>query len=88
MSAKLKTAVLGATGYAGFELVCLLARHPHLSAPLLFSRDNGHGGPSNLAEVFPAISGNGGFPLERFNWDKLRDCGVDLLFLLAHALRP
>ncbi|HVO60962.1 MAG TPA: N-acetyl-gamma-glutamyl-phosphate reductase [Terriglobales bacterium] len=81
MSAKLKTAVLGATGYAGFELACLLARHPHLSSPLLLSRDNGNSSPSNLAEIFPAIAGNGGYPLEAFSWNRLRDAGVDLLFL-------
>ena len=30
-SAKLQTAVLGATGYAGFELVRLMLRHPRLA---------------------------------------------------------
>jgi N-acetyl-gamma-glutamyl-phosphate reductase len=81
MSAKLKTAVVGATGYAGFELTCLLTRHPHLYKPLLLSRENGNSGPTNLAEVFPAVSGNGGYPLEPFSWKRLRDEGVDLLFL-------
>lgn len=81
MPAKLKTAVLGATGYAGFELTCLLAHHPHLSKPLLLSRQNGASSPANLAEVFPAISGNGGYPLETFSWDRLHSAGVDLLFL-------
>lgn len=81
MPAKLKTAVLGATGYAGFELTCLLAHHPHLSKPLLLSRQNGASSPANLAEVFPAISGNGGYPLETFSWDRLHSADVDLLFL-------
>ena len=81
MPEKLKTAVLGATGYAGFELACLLAHHPNLSAPLLLSRENGNSTPANLADVFPAISGNGGYPLETFSWTRLRDVGVDLLFL-------
>jgi len=93
MSTKLKTAVVGATGYAGFELTCLLTRHPHLSKPLLLSRENGTGGPTNLAEVFPAVSGNGGYPLEPFSWEGLRDAGVDLLFLstpheVSRALAP
>ncbi|MGC1786391.1 MAG: N-acetyl-gamma-glutamyl-phosphate reductase [Terriglobales bacterium] len=38
MAAKLKTAVLGATGYSGVELARLLARHPRTCAPLLFRR--------------------------------------------------
>ena len=81
MSAKLKTAVVGATGYAGFELTCLLKRHPHLCAPLLLSRENGPNSPANLAEVFPALWGNGGYPLGPFSWARLRDCRVELLFL-------
>jgi N-acetyl-gamma-glutamyl-phosphate reductase len=81
MPAKLNIAVLGATGYAGLELTCLLARHPQLSAPLLLSRENGSSSPTNLAEVFPAISGNAGYRLETFSWNRLREAGVDLLFL-------
>src|SRR6058998_456911 len=38
MSAKLKAAVLGVTGYSGFELARILLRHPRLDAPLLLSR--------------------------------------------------
>ena len=38
MTAKLKTAVLGATGYSGLELARLLDRHPHAVAPLLLRR--------------------------------------------------
>ena len=78
MNTKLQTAVLGATGYSGLELTQLLARHPRLAKPLLLRREGDHG-PDNLAEVFPALAGNGGYPLKSFSWEKLR--GVDLLFL-------
>lgn len=93
MTAKLKTAVLGATGYAGLELTCLLKRHPHLHAPMLLSRENGASTPANLAEVFPALSGNGGYPMEPFSWTRLREAGVELLFLstpheISRALAP
>jgi N-acetyl-gamma-glutamyl-phosphate reductase len=81
MSSKLQTAVVGATGYAGFELARLLARHPRMKSPLLLRRDGDGKGPRDLAEVFPALSGNGGYPLEAFSWDRLRDRGVSLLFL-------
>jgi len=70
MSAKLKTAVLGATGYSGLELTRLLHRHPKLEQPVLLRRNgaNGAGNVSdgnhadvyqadlNLADVFPALA--------------------------------
>lgn len=81
MTAKLKTAVLGATGYSGLELTRLLVRHPQLEKPLLLRRENGAKAPDSLAQVFPVLSGNGGYPLEPFSWDTLQKKGVDLLFL-------
>ena len=38
MSAKLKVAVLGATGYSGMELTRLLLRHPRVEKPVLLRR--------------------------------------------------
>jgi N-acetyl-gamma-glutamyl-phosphate reductase len=92
VGAKLKTAVLGATGYSGFELTRLLLQHEKLQKPLLFKRESGSGG-GDLAEAFPALSGNGGYPLEPFSMEKLKQAGVDLLFLatpheLSRSLVP
>jgi N-acetyl-gamma-glutamyl-phosphate reductase len=83
MSAKLKVAVLGATGYSGLELTQILLRHPSVEKPSLFSRpsNNGHKAPSDLAEVFPALTGNGGYPLQPLSWSALKAQGIDLLFL-------
>src|ERR1700733_8600702 len=94
MSAKLKTAVLGATGYSGLELTRILHRHPKLEKPVLLRRNgsNGAAGVSdgnqadvnlpdmNLADVFPALSGNGGYPLQALSWPELQRQGVRLLF--------
>jgi N-acetyl-gamma-glutamyl-phosphate reductase len=80
MTAKLKTAVLGATGYSGFELTRILLRHDQLQKPLLMKRESGVG-EKDLAEAFPAVSGNGGYPMEPFSIAKLKQAGVDLLFL-------
>ena len=80
MSAKLKTAVLGATGYSGLELTRLLERHPQLERPVLLRRE-GSDGAADLAEVFPELSGNGGYPLRVRSWVELKREGVDLLFL-------
>jgi N-acetyl-gamma-glutamyl-phosphate reductase len=86
MRAKLRTAIVGATGYAGFELTRILLRHPGLQKPLLLQRESGSGG-SDLTEAFPALSGNGGYPLEPFSIEKLKQAGVDLLFLATpHVL--
>jgi N-acetyl-gamma-glutamyl-phosphate reductase len=81
MAAKLKTAVLGATGYSGFELTRILLRHPHLECPLLLRRATESDASLNLADVFPAISGNGGYPLRPLSWPELKRQGVELLFL-------
>ena len=80
MSAKLKTAVLGAGGYSGLELTRILERHPRLEKPTLLRREGG-GGATDLAEVFPELSGNGGYPLRALSWPELKRQGVQLLFL-------
>jgi len=80
MPAKLKTAVVGATGYSGLELTRLLLRHPRLDKPSLLSRENG-AQPANLADAFPMLSGNGGHPLQPLSWERLKQQGVELLFL-------
>lgn len=81
MTENLKTAVLGATGYAGLELTRLLARHPRLAAPVLLRRAKDAGASEDLAQVFPALSGNGGYPLLPFSFDRVAESGVKLLFL-------
>jgi len=80
MGQKIQSAVLGATGYTGFELVRLLARHDGANKPILFSR-NGDSGYKDLSEAYPQIAGNGGFPFESFSWQRMKDAGVDVLFL-------
>jgi N-acetyl-gamma-glutamyl-phosphate reductase len=106
MPAKLKVALLGATGYSGLELTRLLLRHPLVETPLLLRRsektDEGGGAslqprPSaadlNLADIFPALSGNGRYPLQPLSWQKLKQQNVELLFLatpheVSRALVP
>jgi N-acetyl-gamma-glutamyl-phosphate reductase len=76
---QLQTAVVGATGYAGFELSRLLSHHPRLAKPLLFTRDGGSAG--ELAEFYPHALGNGNLRVYPFDWQKLADGKVELLFL-------
>lgn len=81
MPAKLKTAVVGATGYSGLELTRILLRHPQVETPLLLSRQGEGSSPINLADLFPVLSGNGRYPLQPLSWTKLKEQGVQLLFL-------
>jgi N-acetyl-gamma-glutamyl-phosphate reductase len=81
MSGKLKSAVLGASGYSGLELTRILERHPRLEKPLLLRREGNSDGAKDLAEVFPELSGNGGYPLRPLSWPELKRLGVQLLFL-------
>jgi len=93
MNGKLKTAVLGATGYSGLELTRILLRHPRVEKPMLLRRSSDKSGSADLAEIFPALSGNGGYPLHSLNWSSLKQQGVQLLFLatpheVSRALVP
>lgn len=83
MSAKLKVAVLGATGYSGLELTRLLLRHPQVDKPALLSRPNEKDVSTsiNLADIFPVLSGNGRYPLQPLSWPALKQQGVELLLL-------
>jgi len=90
VAAKLKTAVLGATGYSGLELTRILVRHLRVEKPVLLRRPAQNGsepeGALDLAETFPALSGNGGYPLHPLSWEALKRQGVELLFLATpHA---
>src|ERR1700730_13758719 len=81
MTTKLKPALVGWTGYSGLELTRILLRHPRLEKPFLLRRsaDNGHA--LDLADVFPVLSGNGGYPLHSLSWPVMKQQGVELLFL-------
>ena len=81
MGARLKAAVLGATGYSGLELTRILLRHPRLEKPVLLRRSADKGTAADLADIFPALSGNGGYPLHSLSWPSLKQQGVQLLFL-------
>lgn len=93
MRAKLKTAILGATGYSGFELARILLRHPGVETPVMLQRSGEASVEANLADMYPAISGNGGYPLQPWSWAELKRREIDLLFLatpheVSRALVP
>ena len=87
VAAKLKTAVLGATGYSGLELARLLGRHSRVEKPLLLRRNPESDEPKGPAGGFPGTRGNGNgngngqSAVAAFSWDVLQKDGVELLFL-------
>jgi N-acetyl-gamma-glutamyl-phosphate reductase len=80
LNTAIQPAIFGATGYSGFELVRLLARHPHAKKPLLFKRNGESGGFADLSEAYPQLAGNGGFPFESFSLQRMKDARVDCVF--------
>ncbi len=81
MTTAIQPAVFGATGYSGFELVRLLAHHRGAKKPLLFQRNGESNGCNDLSQVYPQIAGNGGFPFASFSWERMKQAGVDVVFL-------
>lgn len=80
MAAQLQTAVIGPTGYTGYELLNILFRHPRAKTPLLFVRQ-GSEKAGIIGDVFPQMNGRGSLPMEPFSWSRAHQAGVDLLFL-------
>ncbi len=93
MASRLKTAILGATGYSGVELARLLLHHPGVETPVMLQRSGENSAEVNLADMYPAISGNGRYPLEPWSWAELKRREIELLFLatphdVSRALVP
>src|ERR1700686_1568522 len=57
-------AVVGVTGYTGFELARILVRHPSVKASTLYMRDTR--GAQCLDELFPQLRGRGDAPQQAF----------------------
>lgn len=81
MPARLKTAILGATGYSGLELAQILGRHPRTAAPLLMRRSAGTTKESSGAYSLDQGNRNGNSEIQQFSFAALQDAGVELLFL-------
>jgi N-acetyl-gamma-glutamyl-phosphate reductase len=80
MSDGLRVAVLGATGYAGFELARLLLRHPNLQKPTFYLRD-AHAGIRCLTELYPQLRGWGDAPCRPLSVEAIAKSGAEAVFL-------
>jgi N-acetyl-gamma-glutamyl-phosphate reductase len=72
-------AVLGVTGYAGFELARLLLRHPAVAGPVFYVRET-HSAKC-LAELFPQLRGLGEAPLRPLSVDAIVQSNAGTAFL-------
>ncbi|HEY0703501.1 MAG TPA: N-acetyl-gamma-glutamyl-phosphate reductase [Candidatus Acidoferrales bacterium] len=80
MTEPLQVAVVGATGYAGFELARLLLRHPHVQKPTFYLRD-AHAGVRCLTELYPQLRGWGDAPCKPLSVDAIANSNADVVFL-------
>ena len=80
MNDPLRVAVVGATGYAGFELARLLLRHPHIARPTFFLRD-GHAQVRCLTELYPQLRGWGEAPCKPLSVEAIAKSGAQVAFL-------
>lgn len=80
MNSPQKVAVVGATGYAGFELARLLLRHPQVEKPTFFLRE-GHGKVRCLTELFPQLRGWGDAPCKPLSVEAVAKSGAQVVFL-------
>jgi N-acetyl-gamma-glutamyl-phosphate reductase len=72
-------AVVGVTGYTGFELARILLRHPAVKSPVFYVRDtqNKH----CLAELFPQLRGIGEAPLRSLSLSDIIASNAGTAFL-------
>jgi N-acetyl-gamma-glutamyl-phosphate reductase len=83
-----KVAVAGVSGYAGGELARLLLRHPGMagSTPLFLGRagETSSGAATTIETIHPqlaAIGTTGSHVVEPFDWNRLADAGIEILFM-------
>src|ERR1700676_5455832 len=74
-----QVAVVGVTGYSGFELARLLLRHPAVKHPVFYVRET-HGARC-LGELFPQLRGSGEAPLRPLSIDAITSSAAGAAFL-------
>ncbi len=75
-----RVAVVGATGYAGFELAQLLLRHPKIQKPTFYLRESS-AHVKCLTEIFPHLRGWGEAPCKTYSADAVAGSGAGTVFL-------
>lgn len=80
MNDPVRVAVVGATGYVGFELARLLLRHPRIEKPVFYLR--GESAQARcLTEIFPQLHGWGEAPCRPLSVEAIAKSGARAAFL-------
>ncbi len=72
-------AVIGVTGYTGFELATLLVRHPAVPRPTFYVRETN--GAHCLSHMFPQMRGWGEAPVKTLSLDAITSSAAGTAFL-------
>ena len=75
-----RVAVIGATGYAGYELARLLLRHPGVAKPTFYLRGEASKARC-LTEIFPQMRGWGEAPCRPLCVEEIAASGAQTAFL-------
>jgi N-acetyl-gamma-glutamyl-phosphate reductase len=71
----IKTAIVGASGYTGLELIKILLNHPHFEINALFGSEGGE----RIEEIYPSLKGVFEAEIQKSDVDKIAK--YDLVFL-------
>jgi N-acetyl-gamma-glutamyl-phosphate reductase len=80
MNQAARVAVVGATGYAGYELARLLLRHPQIEKPTFYLRE-AHGNVHCLTELYPQLRGWGEAACKPLSAEAVAGSGAEVVFL-------
>ncbi len=80
MNDPVRVAVVGVTGYTGYELARLLLRHPHIENPTFYLRE-AHAHVRCLTELFPQLRGWGDAPCRPLSVEAVAGSGAEVVFL-------
>jgi N-acetyl-gamma-glutamyl-phosphate reductase len=72
-------AVIGVTGYTGFELATLLLRHPAIAKPTFYVRETN--GAHCLSQMFPQLRGWGEAPVKLLSVEAITSSAAGTAFL-------
>lgn len=76
-----KVAVIGATGYAGVELVSILRGHPEVAIVHLAGSSRTDPTVTDLADLHPRLRGGGPLPLSPLDLDAIVATGAEVVML-------
>jgi N-acetyl-gamma-glutamyl-phosphate reductase len=80
MTQKAQVSVIGATGYAGYELARLLLRHPRVERPTFYLRET-NASVRCLTELYPQLRGWGEAPCRSLSVEAVASSGAETVFL-------